>query len=248
MPVHDWTRVSAGTFHDFHCGWAPEIRTVLNNGLLPPDYYAQVEQVAKAGNPDMLTLHTTTTNEPLDGIESDGDAGTMTATAAPPRVRVTATLERAIYARKRRRVVIRHSSGDQVVAFLEVLSPGNKSSHYALRKLVLKIAGAVERGYHVLLIDLFPPTRRDPQGIHGAVWADLGDESYVQPGDKPLTLASYSAGEMATAYVEPIAVGDVLPDMPLFLDADTYVNVPLEATYQAAYRGLPQRWRRVLEG
>ena len=21
MPTHDWTRVSAGTFHDFHCTW-----------------------------------------------------------------------------------------------------------------------------------------------------------------------------------------------------------------------------------
>lgn len=26
-----------------------------------------------------------------------------------------------------------------------------------------------------------------------------------------------------------------------------YVNVPLEETYQAAWRGLPKRWKRVLE-
>jgi hypothetical protein len=36
--------------------------------------------------------------------------------------------------------------------------------------------------------------------------------------------------------------------MPLFLHADRYVNVPLEATYQEAYRGLPAFWREVLKG
>jgi hypothetical protein len=35
--------------------------------------------------------------------------------------------------------------------------------------------------------------------------------------------------------------------MPLFLTEELYVNVPLEATYQAAYRGVPKRWRDVLE-
>ena len=38
-----------------------------------------------------------------------------------------------------------------------------------------------------------------------------------------------------------------LIDMPLFLEPEIYVNVPLEATYQAAYRGVPQRWKNVLE-
>lgn len=36
--------------------------------------------------------------------------------------------------------------------------------------------------------------------------------------------------------------------MPLFLTAERYVPVPLQATYDRAYAGLPQRWKRVLEG
>jgi hypothetical protein len=35
--------------------------------------------------------------------------------------------------------------------------------------------------------------------------------------------------------------------MPLFLEAETYVNVPSEATDRAAYRGVPYRWKRVLD-
>jgi hypothetical protein len=42
-------------------------------------------------------------------------------------------------------------------------------------------------------------------------------------------------------------VGRDLIDMPLFLTPEMYINVPLEATYQAAYRGVPRKWRDVLE-
>lgn len=44
-----------------------------------------------------------------------------------------------------------------------------------------------------------------------------------------------------------MAVGDVLPEMPLFLEVDRYVPVPLEATYRAAFDAVPRRWRDVLE-
>src|SRR5262249_32838427 len=57
MPVHDWTRVDAGTFHDFHVAWGAEVRKSLNRGLLPGEHYAQVEQVATPVVPDVLPLH-----------------------------------------------------------------------------------------------------------------------------------------------------------------------------------------------
>jgi hypothetical protein len=116
-----------------------------------------------------------------------------------------------------------------------------------MREFVEKAAAAVYRGYHLLILELQPPTRRDPQGIHGAIWEEIADDTYRAPPDKSLTLVAYEAGDPKTAYVEPIAVGDVLPAMPLFLRHGIYVNVPLERTYQAGYDKVPQRWRRVLE-
>jgi hypothetical protein len=151
------------------------------------------------------------------------------------------------YVLKRRTLVIRHSSDDRVIALLEILSPGNKSSRHAIRSFVEKATEALYRGYHLLLLDLHPPTRRDPHGIHSAIWGEISDEVFTPPAGKPLTLAAYSAGQTKRAYVQPVAVGDVLPDMPLFLEPETYINVPLEPTYQEAYRGVPSRWRRVLE-
>jgi hypothetical protein len=242
MPVHDWTQVGPGTFHDFHTAWITAIRTTLNDGLLPPDYYALAEQVAGDVGPDILTLRA------AEPIGDDGTTGGTAVAEAPPKVGFTASAEIDLYVLKQRTLVIRHSSDDHIVALLEILSPGNKSSRQAFRAFLEKAVAALAQGYHLLLIDLQPPHRRDPQGVHGALWGEICDDSYVAPSDKPLTLAAYSAGPVKKAYVTPIAVGDPLPDMPLFLTPGTYIYVPLEATYHEAWRGVPQRWRSVLDG
>jgi hypothetical protein len=58
---------------------------------------------------------------------------------------------------------------------------------------------------------------------------------------------AYSAGELKRAFIEPVAVGGSLPDMPLFFEAERYVPVPLEETYSAAFHAVPKRWQAVLE-
>ncbi len=247
MPIHDWTRVTAGTWHAFHLSWIAEIQLALNGGILPPDYYAQAEQIAGPLGPDVLTLQMPDT--PVNGEASlpSSSSGGVAVTVHPPRMRMTAEAEMNDYVLKRRTLIIRHSSGDRIVALLEIVSPGNKASRHALRSFVEKAVEALYRGYHLLVIDLFPPGPRDPNGIHGAIWAEFSDDSFELPVGEALTLAAYSAGLRKRAYVEPTAVGQELIDMPLFLEEDIYVNVPLESTYRAAYRGVPRRWRAVLE-
>ena len=44
MPVHDWTRVEAGSFHAFHHRWISAISNALTEGVLPEYYYALAEQ------------------------------------------------------------------------------------------------------------------------------------------------------------------------------------------------------------
>ncbi|MFL5242875.1 MAG: DUF4058 family protein [Gemmataceae bacterium] len=246
MPVHDWTRVGAGVFHHFHLGWIDEIQRALNGGLLPREFYALAEQFVGPFGPDVLTLQFNDSSS--DAASADGiNEITSVALESPPKVRFTATTEMEYYVMKQNSIVIRHASGDRVVALLEIASPGNKSSRHALRTFVEKAAATLFKGYHLLIVDLHPPGPRDPQGIHGAIWEEIADASYRAPQDKPLTLAAYSADVVKTAFVEPIAVGDVLPDMPLFLKPEGCVHVPLEATYNAAWRGVPRRWQRVLE-
>ena len=57
MPIHDWTRLTPGIFHDFHQAWNAELRGVLNGGLLPKDFYALIEQHAGRFAPDLRSLH-----------------------------------------------------------------------------------------------------------------------------------------------------------------------------------------------
>jgi len=67
------------------------------------------------------------------------------------------------------------------------------------------------------------------------------------PSDKPLTVAAYAVGTETVAYVEPVAVGDVLPEMPIFLTAERYVPCPLETTYQTAWEQFPAPLKEPLE-
>ena len=58
----------------------------------------------------------------------------------------------------------------------------------------------------------------------------MGRSSCDAPPDMPLTLVAYNASMQRQAYVEPTALASPLIDMPLFLDDEHYVPVPLEAT------------------
>jgi hypothetical protein len=244
MPIHDWTRVGAGTWHAFHLSWISEIRLGLNDGRLPPSYYAQAEQIAGPTGPDVLALQVP---------EGPGEAerptsGGLAVATAPPRAKLVAEAELEDYVSKRRTLVIRHASGDRIVALIEIVSPGNKSGQFGLRSFVEKAVEAVYQGYHLLIVDLFPPTPSDPQGIPGAVWGELTGTAVGLPAEGPLTLAAVMSGPVTRLYLEGTAVGRSLVEMPLFLEPDYYVDVPLEETYTAAYRGVRWRWKRILEG
>lgn len=146
------------------------------------------------------------------------------------------------------RVVIRHGRG-KVVAIIEIVSPGNKDSQHAIDTFVRKACDILSQGVSLLVVDLFPPTRRDPQGIHKAIWDEYaGEEPFDFLPEKPLTLASDIDGDMPTAYVESVAVGDVLPGLPIFLDEDHYVPAPLEETYTQAWAVFPQMLKDEMEG
>ncbi len=239
MPMHNWKRVDAGIYHHFHHEWISEISRALNRGLLPPDLYAMAEQQAAGFGPDVLTLQGRT-DPPSEG-------GTATLARTKPKTTHHAQTPAEFHRRKKSSIVVRHVSGDRIVAMIEIVSPGNKSSAGAFKAFVDKACELLEHRIQLLLIDPFPPGRRDPNGIHGAIWAMVDDEPFHVPPERPLTLVAYQCGLTTQAHIETIAVGEPVPDMPLFLDPDGYIQVPLEATYQSAWDTVPARWQRVIE-
>jgi hypothetical protein len=245
MPMHNWTRVEAGIFHAFHHDWITELARTLNGGLLPDDYYALPEQQAAGFGPDVLTLQT----QPVDGDDTSKSAsgGAATVIRIRPQTQFIAETDAEFYRRKKSSIAVRHVSGDRIVAMLEVVSPGNKASRHALRAFVAAACELLEHRIHWLILDPFPPSPRDLNGIHAAIWEEVEDEPFVLPENKPLTLVAYECDLTTRAYIEPIAVGDPLPSMPLFVEPACHVLVPLEVTYQTAFAAMPRRWRTVLE-
>jgi hypothetical protein len=238
MPIHDWTRVRANRFHDFHQTWTIAIRNALNAGRLPPGYFAMVEQQTGGPEADVIALELTSPAGKAPG----GAAVEL----QPPRARFIVRAEAAGYARKANRITVRHPDGD-VVAVIEVVSPGNKDSRHAIRTFARKVESLLAAGVNLLIVDLFPPSRRDPQGIHKVIWDRLHDEPFTLPPDKRLTVAAYAAGTEIVAYVDPVAVGEALPDMPVYLAANRYILCPLEATYATAWEQFPAPLKGTLE-
>jgi hypothetical protein len=83
VPVHDWTRVDAGVFHDFHNVWIALLRIASNSGLLPEGFYAMSEPHAGKYIADMLTLHSPGQSD----VPSRAIAGGVALADTPPKLR-----------------------------------------------------------------------------------------------------------------------------------------------------------------
>lgn len=243
MPIHDWTRVDAGLFHHFHQAWTIELSGALNAGSLPPDYFALAEQIIGGPIPDVVTLQR---SGPRREARPDR-SGSLALADAPPKAHFIMSAEIDRFAQRASRIIIKHRLG-HVVAVIEIVSPGNKSSASALRAFASKAYELLSQGINLLVVDLFPPSPRDPQGIHKVIWDEIADEPFALPAGKSLTVAAYDASDPKTAYVEPVAVGDVLPDLPIFLSPGLYVLAPLESSYQTTWSKCPEILREVVTG
>src|SRR5688572_19916107 len=134
MPIHDWPLAPLGFFHHFYHRWSGAICDALNDGRLPKGYYALVELTTIGLVPDVLTLQRQPP-APIGAGAGPRRAGGVAVADAPPKVRFVRKAEENLVLAKTNRVVVRESAG-QVVAVIEIVSPGNKSSKYALKSFV----------------------------------------------------------------------------------------------------------------
>ncbi|HUY36479.1 MAG TPA: DUF4058 family protein [Pirellulales bacterium] len=205
--------------------------TRVHAGIFHDFHHSWIEEIARALNHELLPA----------------DYYALRLLLAPPKVKLAAETDLEFYRRKQSAMAVRHVSGDRLVAMVEIVSRGNKSSRQALRSFVEKAAELLDRRIHLLIVDLHAPGSRDPHGIHAAIWGEIHGKDHDTPAAKPLTLVSYETALTVRAYVEPVAVGDRLTEMPLFLEPGAHVPIPLEAIYGSAFAEVPRRWRRVLD-
>jgi len=240
MPVHDWNRVDPGIFHDFHHEWISVTRRELNRILRGSDYYALAEQIVSGFGPDVLTLKLPG-NEPEVPLPRDSSMSVMVA----PQSKIAIQSAPGWYTNRKKSVVVRHVSDHRVVAVLEIVSPGNKTSQWAISAFTSKIQSLLTSQIHVSFVDVFPPTARAPQGLHPIVWEDAGGDCFAFNPAQPLLSAAYVAVEYR-AYLDPFAIGEPLPSLPVFLTPFEHITVDMETTYRVAFEAVADVWKQVL--
>ncbi len=121
---------------------------MLNAGFLPNGYFAMLEAKAVKPVPDLVVMDL----EP----SCSADDGGIDVSFQPPGTRFVVRTESAAYAKRANRVAVRHPEGN-VVAVIEIVSPGNKDSRHAIEDFARKAVAFLDAGVHLLIADLSPP-------------------------------------------------------------------------------------------
>jgi hypothetical protein len=232
MPLHDHFHppLSARRHWDsFHGAWAEAMAATLNQGLLPPHYFAEARvRLGRAVEIDLGTFEERR-------ADSTGPNGGV-AVWAPPRPLLQAPLHFSPPDTFEVQV-LDGSEGPRLVAAVELVSPANKDRPGNRRAFAVKCASYLQQQVGLVVVDVV--TER-LASLHREL-LDLLAVAAATPGqaDGDLYAAAYRAVPAAEAmaletWVEPLAVGAALPTLPLWIATDLSIPLDLDATYQLA--------------
>ena len=236
MPLLDHFNPPLNRTHpwrSFHGAWAATIARQLNQGILPPGYYA-VPLMDREGpvEIDVAALR-------YDALEPSS-GGVALATWSPPAPSQVAALELPFNDAVEVQVIA--DDGDpRLTAAIELLSPRNKDRPQARQAFAMKCVGYLQQGCGVVVVDTLVvdtvTTRR--ADLHAAILALLGiDTGGIAPATS-LSATSYLAADREETMQQLrqwrtlLALGEPLPTLPLWIAAEFSVPLDLEASYKA---------------
>jgi hypothetical protein len=201
-------------WHSFHNSWATYLSSQLNT-LLPAGYFAEAN-VQFGVEIDVATF------------EEPGGAGAPPAWVPPPPVShpfemAGVVVEVGIFSR---------SGGPQLAGAVELVSPANKDRPLHRDAFVSKCVTYLQAGVGLVVVDVVTERQAD---LHRELLVRLG---VADPGPGPaLSGSAFRAVERdgkrwLDVWREPIAVGQLLPTLPLWLRGGLCLPVELEVTYE----------------
>jgi hypothetical protein len=203
----------------------------LNRGGLPAGYKAEQEVF---GGP-RVTIDLGAIEKPLvNGTSGSGGAATALKTIAPPAVLTGAVsfADADLY-----EVKVLDEDG-RTAAAIELVSRSNKDRPDARRAFAIKCASYLQAGLSVVFVDIVTNRRAD---LHSelAHLLDLPDSLHWS-SRKGTAAVSYRVvgspeGTRLEMWPEELTVGNLLPQLPLWLNSDLAVMLDLEGTYEAAW-------------
>jgi hypothetical protein len=217
----------------FHHAWSTFIAQQLNQETLPPDYFAESEiSLGPELEIDVATVELT---------RPDGGKRGATAVWSPSRPKFAAKVDFARLDSYEVRVY-QDLGGAQLRAAIELVSPANKDRAGSRRTFAAKCAGYLKHGIGLMIIDIV--TARSAN-LHRELLETLEVKGRAAAWESSsgLYTVAYRAvtvrkSPRVEVWPEPLALGEALPVMPLWLSLDLCVPVRLEESYLATCRSL----------
>ena len=236
MPLRDHFRPPLRVTHPwkgFHSAWANAITNQLNE-VLPEGYYA----IPEVPLGDQVEIDVATLEEERNSAQTG--VGVATAVWAPPRPLLAAVVDFprvhgvAVH-------IFQDVGGPQLRAAIELVSPANKDRPRSRLTFAAKCVGYLERGVSVVVIDTVTTRQAN---LHAEIAQTLEAASELA-WEAPSRLYAVAYRTVAVggpirveAWPEALAVGEDLPTLPLWLNAQLSLPLPLESSYTAACHSL----------
>jgi hypothetical protein len=196
-------------WESFHANWATRLADHLTERWLPPGYIA--EEYVHLGPSVEIDVATSAREEPTpDAVLPSFFPDTF-------EVRVLST-----------------DTGPQLVAAIALVSPSNKDRPAERRAFATKVASYLYQGISVIIIDIVTNRRAN---LHNEVLHLMEAAEGLQlPPETTLYATAYRPLRRGQAdeidlWRSPLALGGVLPTLPLGLRGDLVIPVDFEATY-----------------
>jgi hypothetical protein len=206
---------------------------LLNQGVLPAGYYA-VPLLDRDG-PIEIDVAALREHGPLPSGES-----ATPVTWTPPAPGLTLAVE--LSAVDGVEVQVFADDGDpRLTAAIELLSPRNKDRPQARQAFAVKCVGYLQQGSSVVVVDTVTTRRAD---LNAAILSLLGVPAGGAAAPMGLSAVSYRAvgreeeTQQLLLWPAPLALGQSLPTLPLWIAADFSVPLDLDASYRATCEDL----------
>jgi hypothetical protein len=244
MPLCDLTKLQFpgddSIYHHFHANWLMSLAGALNRTFPEESGFEAVFE--KRVNP--LEADVVTIDSLEAGVQRLSDDCRRLQLPA-----VAASFVNPAFSDDARDLTIRTASG-KIVSVIELTSPGHKDARKKADAYALNAISYLQHGIHYLVIDMLPPTRF-VDTFHNLIAELFESNPLTPPMGKPFYIVSYNVrivgGDVRIdAYPYWLSLGEVLPEVPLFLIDDLHVAVDLESTFMEAVERLPPRHRRNL--
>lgn len=238
MPLLDHSRPplrNRPPYKSLNAAWGTFLCNGLNQGGLPPDYRAYPEKAVGIG----LEADVATYEDAERPPAGNGDGGVTTAVWAPPRPPLVVPVD--FFDLESQEVKVYADDGGRLVAAVELVSPANKDRPGHRADFAAKCAAYLQQEVSVLVVDIVTGRRTN---LHRPLMEllQLG-ESAADAVTSDLYAIAYrvvAAGERTQleAWPTPLALGEPLPKMPLWLRDDLAVPLDLETSYRQACASL----------